>query len=248
MKLQEIFDQLTHGELSQLNIGGADGGGIQESDYPRMVDYVNLGLTALFKRFTLKEGVLTLIPVPNVDRYVLQSGFVVGNRKSRETLRYLEENELDPFKDDLLKVMEIKLDTGKELPIDMRGNPYSVTCLSTTLIQVPMDIVNKVPGLPDELKTDKFKITYRANHPKIKIPLGLFDPARVEVQLPDAYLEALLLFIAARAHSPLGMQAEGQIGNNWQARYEAECQRLGMDNLALDRGAENYRLVRGGWV
>ena len=44
MTLQEIFDQLTYGELSQLSMGGSEAGIIDESNYSRILVHVNLGL------------------------------------------------------------------------------------------------------------------------------------------------------------------------------------------------------------
>ena len=53
MKLKEVFDQLTYGELSQLSIGGQAQGEITEENYARVVAHVNLGLSAIYKRFHL---------------------------------------------------------------------------------------------------------------------------------------------------------------------------------------------------
>ena len=248
MRLQEIFDALSSGELSQISIGGGSMGEISEENYPKLLTHVNLGLTALYKRFDLKIGHMTVVPIQDREDYLLDSKFVIGNTKSREAFRYIEQDIYDPFKDDLLKVLKVSTVGGVDLPLNQEGNPYSVKTLTTTRLFIPKVLVNQGPELPEELRSPKFKIEFRANHPRLIVPLGYFDPKRVTVQLPHAYMEALLMFIASRVHAPIGMSGETQVGNVWFSRYEAECTRLEHEGLDIDLLGDNDRLQRGGWV
>lgn len=248
MKLQEIFDLLSGSELSLISVGGNEQAIIDENNHDKLVAFVNLGLLSLYRRFNLKQGRLVLALLPDQDRYKLTSEFALSTRKSRSPVRYILDSLTDPFKDDLLKVEVVKTDGGQELVLNDQLDPMSVLTPSTTILQVPMDIVNQAAGLHDWLRTSKLHITYRAKHPDIKIPLGYFDPSRVNLELPDAYVEALLYFIAARAHTPRGLQEEGRVGNQYLSLYEAECQRLEFENLAIDQGTANTRLHRAGWV
>ena len=68
------------------------------------------------------------------------------------------------------------------------------------------------------------------------------------MELPDAYLEALLYFVASRINNPIGMTNEFHAGNSYAAKYEQECARLEMLNLEVDQGYQNTRLRAGGWV
>lgn len=52
MTLQEIFDQLAYGEFRTLSVGED---GIQPKSYASMINHINLGLNALYKRFPLKR-------------------------------------------------------------------------------------------------------------------------------------------------------------------------------------------------
>lgn len=248
MKLKDIFDQLSYNEISLLSVGGEDQGVISEKNYPQLVAHVNLGLTALFKRFNLKEGEVSLYLFPTIEHYLLDSRFLIGNTRSREPVRYLKDSLVQPFKDDLLKVERVFVDSGYWLPLNDKADALSVHTPRTKLLTVPKDIITKSNDLPSQYKTSQLKLVYRANHPQIKIPLGYFDPARVEVELPDSYMEALLYFIAARINTPKGLTEEGNIGNNWYAKYETECQRLEEQNLEIDQGVSNTRLIRAGWV
>lgn len=249
MNLQEIFDQLTYGELSQLSMGGGEAGVINEANYPRVLAHVNLGLIALYKRFPLKEGRLSVQLTPGVLTYNITSKYAQHNSRSRELVKYLIDDAAAPFADDVLKIERVLTDGGRELPLNDLSKLYSVATPTATSLRVPADIVARLIDLPEWLKTDKLELVYRANHPKIVQGLGLFDPTRVQLQLPDSHLEPLLLFVASRATTPMGVgQFEGLAGNNYFAKYEAACKELETQNLRVDQGSQNTRLSQGGWV
>lgn len=71
MKLKDVFDQLTFGELAQVNIGGSNFGEILESNYQKVAASVSLGLTALHTRLNLREGEYVLNTVKGQQTYTL---------------------------------------------------------------------------------------------------------------------------------------------------------------------------------
>lgn len=216
MKLQEVFDALSSGEFSQLSIGGRPQGVIDEDNYGKLIGHVNLGLTALFKRFMLKEGSVVVPLVANQEVYKLPAT-------------------------DILKVERVETQDGVELALNDHTSSWSVFTPSMTSLRVPKDIA-------PELDIESLTVHYRANHPKIKFGLALFDPVRIEVQLPDSHLEPLLYYIASRVHNPIGMGQEFNSGNTYYAKYEAACQALEIEGLAIDQGSTNTRARRNGWV
>jgi hypothetical protein len=248
MKLQEVFDQLTHGELSQLSIGGNEMGVISPANYGRLIPHVNLGLTQLYKRFPLKEGRLKLELQSNRTVYPIHSKYAVSSRSSREAVRYIKDSLVAPFKDDIHKIEKVVASTGYEFGLNDESDEYSVFTPSATVLRVSLDVVDQVMDLPDELKTTQLEVVYRANHPLIVQGLGLFEPDRVELELPYTHLEPLLLFIASRIHTPTGMTNEANLGNTYSAKYEAACQLLEFKGLQVDQGSQNSRLERNGWV
>ena len=223
MKLQEIFDQLSYGELSQLSIGGNDQGVIDAGNYARVLGHISLGLTALYKRFALKESRLSFPLQKTVDTYSLD---VV----------------------DLIKIEKVLTDDAFELSLNQNSDAYGCFTPALSVLRIPQIVLDQSAGLPDELKTTNLTVVYRANHPKLEVGVGVFDPTTKEVELPGSHLMALLYFVASRAHNPIGMVNEFNAGNTWFAKYEAECQRLTTENLQVDQGDTNYRLVRNGWV
>jgi hypothetical protein len=248
MKLQEIFDQLSFGELSQLSIGGGEAGEINASNYERILAHVNLGLMALYKRFPIKEGQITLGLIPDQTDYLINSRFAVANTRSRETVRYILDTPSNKFQDDILKIERVYADSGYEFSLNNLDDPYAVMTPLATTLRVPEAIVTPPTDLADELKTDDLKIVYRANHPLLLAEDGDIDPEEVEVELPYSHLEPLLLFVASRVHTPIGMQAEGGGANIYIQKYELACQELERLNLRVDQGSQQSRLVQRGFV
>ena len=247
MKLKEVFDQLTYGELSQLSIGGQAQGEITEENYARVVAHVNLGLSAIYKRFHLLEGAVRIQLIPGLVRYRLSTDFLITNTKSKMPVRYLVE-EGGEFTDTVLKVKAVLSETGVPLLLNQYGDSMSVTTPELTTLVIPDAIVEKAEYLPSCYQTETLLVKYQADHPRITIPLGYFDPSRVEMHLPYSHLEPLLYFVAARMHTPVGMEQEGAAGNNWFMKYEAACQRLEQENIQVDQGGSTDRFTRGGWV
>lgn len=248
MNLQEVFDQLTHGELSQLSIGGNEAGVINPSNYNRLVPHVNLGLTALYKRFPLKEGRLSLELQANRTTYPLHSNYAISSKTSKEVVRYIKDSASTAFKDDIHKVERVCSSTGYEFGLNDDSDPYGVFTPSATILRVPADVVAQSMNLPDELKSTQLEVVYRANHPLIIADGASLEPDIIELELPYSHLEPLLLFIASRIHTPTGMTNETNMGNTYFAKYEAACQQLEAVNLRVDQGSQNSRLYQNGWV
>ena len=248
MKLQEVFDQLTMGELSQLSIGGNEAGVISPANYNRLVPHVNLALTALYKRFPLKENRFTLELQSNRTVYPLTSKYAVSSRSSREAVRYIKDSLAVPFTDDIHKIEKVVASTGYEFGLNDESDEYGMFTPSATVLRVSLDVADQIMGLPDELKTRLVEVVYRANHPLIIADGADLEPDLIELELPYSHLEPLLLFIASRVHTPTGMTNETNMGNTYFAKYEAACQQLELTNLRVDQGSQNTRMVRNGWV
>lgn len=248
MTLQDIFDQLKYGELSQISVGGNDQGVVDENNWGPLISHINLGLTALYKRFFLKEGRMTIKLLPNKSRYLLHSDYSVLSVRRPSDPKYILDTADDRFQDDILKVEEVMTDAGFTLFLNNAASPYSVFTPTAYSLRVPWAIVNQENGLPDELKTATLDIVYRANHPNITVPLGYFDPDLVEIELPASHLEPLLFYVASRVNNPMGMSEEFHAGNSWYARYEQSCLELEGKGLQIDQGIQHTRFERNGWV
>lgn len=79
------------------------------------------------------------------------------------------------------------------------------------------------------------------------IKFGILNPEITKVELPSSHLQALLYFVASRTYNPIGMTGEFNAGNNYNAKYEAECQGLEAAGLQVERGINNFKLNWSGW-
>jgi hypothetical protein len=250
MKLEEVFTQLSFGELSQISLGGKEPGIIDESNYGQIITHVNLGLLALYKRFPLKENGLRIQLQAGKITYPLTMAYSASNPKSRETYKFIIDTVAAPFKDDIFKVERVYTDTGYELGLNDLNDQYSIRTPSATLLQVPWDIAANDEAIPSEYKTSFLDVYYRAMHPVLSTNLGAGAP-RTELELPYSHLEPLLLFVASRVHNPIGSvnAANGfNAGNNYAAKYEQSCLDLEIKNLKVDQTGTNDRIERNGWV
>lgn len=256
MKLQDVFDQLSYGELSQISIGGGKPGIIEEATWPRVLAHVQLGLTALYKRFILKEGRVKIALVNDLETYRMHSDYSIHSLRRPLEAHYLMDSLTARFSDDILKIERVLTDyryddrEGRrhEVGLNNLADEYSVFTPNLTTLKVPLDIVGHGWDLPLALKTDNLEVVYRANHPKIVIPIGYFEPTRTDIELPESHLMALCYFIASRVHNPIGMTNEFHAGNSYAAKYEAECAELENEGLEINTGSQSTRLRRGGWA
>lgn len=248
MKLQEVFDQFKFGELSQLSIGGNNAGEINEKNWPNLIAHINIGLTALYKRFNLKQGRLKLQLYPEISLYQLSQKFATTSRGGMDITKYLLDTPTNKFKDDVLKIERVYTEGEHELKLNDVSDLYSLHTPSMTSLLVPNSILSNAVDLPDELKTTSLSVVYRANHNLIVKGIGYFDPNTVDLELPYSHLDALLLYVASRVHNPIGLVNEFNFGNTYAAKYEQACQMLELQNLEIDEGSQNTRINRNGWV
>ena len=238
MKLSEVFSQLTYGELSQLNLGGAEAGAIDVSNYSQVVAHVNMGLLALYKRFNLKEGRLN---------FALKAGVTYYPLNTEEDVRFVLNKGEEEFADDILKVERVLTATGYELGLNDLEDPYACMTPSNSMLRVPAVIAAQSMDLPEQFKTPTLTVVYRARHPML-VATASFNPAKVVVEMPYTHLEPLLLYVASRVHNPIGMTNEFHAGNSYAAKYEQACQQLEVQNLRVDQVSQSNRLQRNGWV
>ena len=122
MKLQEVFDQLIAGELSQISVGGQSQGVINAVNQNAVVNHINMGLAYLFERFTLKEGTLSIPLVPDQTVYTISST-------------------------DFSKVLSVKGDSGTEFSLNDHFDLNSVFTTAYNTLFVPLSLMDETQKL-----------------------------------------------------------------------------------------------------
>ena len=242
MTLKQIFDLLSHGELSQIDLGGTNG--IEESNWERVLSAVNLGLTELHKRFPLRREQVVLQMQEGQLRYTLDVKFAVSNLGNPIVTKYLIDSAADPFLGRVLKIEKVFDASGCELNLNRLGDAFDQ---AHSTVRTPNYNTLILPTL---LPVQALTIEYRGNHPLLIKEPGYFNLEEVTVELPDTHLTALLYFVASRLFNPTGLSGNTAFheGNNYDQKFEMECQRLEFEGYEISEHEENNRLRRNGWV
>ena len=268
MKLSEVFYQLSVGELSQIKLGGDGSGVIPVDAYPKLIASINLGLIALYKRFMLKEGELTLALQPGQSVYALNSKYGVSS-SSTASPKYILDSGF-PFKNDIIKVESVTRNINHPafqeytiympsyhrrhqnrydpvLPLNNRGNDMSCFTPNKLTLKVPEILL---PTVAIEDKRYNLVVTYRANVVLIpNDPTDVVDPEEAEVDIPYEFLEPLLYFVASRLGTPdTNNQQDYPLGTVYGQKYELACQELERYDLRIDQGGQYNRNYQNGWV
>lgn len=215
-------------------MGGVDSGGIQTSDYPRIVSHINLALTALYSRFPVKSEEVVIRLQDHIQVYYLDRRFAVTNTESTEPIKYLDDSKYMPFNDNVLGIDEVYNEMGETLFLNDEGQYWSIHTPSHNSIQIPY---------PE--KENALIVKYRAGPVKL-VAKGL-DPETQHVDLPNALLEPLLYFVASRAFSNLNSDQNAE-GNNYATKYEASCRKIEELGLIIKDSHINVRLDEAGWI
>lgn len=237
MTLEDVFDQLVHGELRHLFVSptGEVTDELPAEKRKQILSSVQLGLLDLYRRFLLRENTIVLELSPSKRTYVLDAHYAQSNARSIASVKYINDSET-PFLDDLFKVERVYNEAGVEMAINDVDDPESLRTPSLNMIWVP-----------DTLKDTRLKVVYRACHPALDKVMGVAAPGQVKISLPGSHLDLLLLYVASRVTTPIGMSQEFHEGNNYAAKYEAEVARMLNINFAVAGTNESTRFRNNGW-
>jgi len=240
MTLLDILKDLTYGELAQLRIGDLLAGEPESQPdpvrYEQIISHINLGLKEIYKRFFLRSREIYIQQYEQINTYVLSSKYAQTNVASLEPIKYIMDTVDDPFQDDTLKIEEVYDEAGNKLPLNDITEELSVFTPTYRSIQIPN---------PNNDNT--LSVQYRACHPRIVYTGVGFDPADVEIMLPNSLHEALLYYVANRAFASLNRD-QGTEGNDYWQKFEKSCQLVDQLGLEVQGEPGDWRFDTHGWV
>ena len=231
MKLSKIYETLAASEVFTYELADEDGD-ILPRHRRRITTLINSGLSDLYQRFSIKEGVVDLKVTEDNQHYILS--------------------------DDVLEVLRMITPEGKVYNLNSvtsslspttgpYGNVSNISNPSSCHASYNELFFSHVPC------AGVYRIVYKGDATHISLDnIDTVDPKTIEVPLPLTYLNALCYYVAAKVYNPAGAESVARSmfheGNNWRSMYEDECNRL-KANLA---GAKSFNEVsnftRGGWV
>lgn len=232
MKLSKVYETLSASEVFTYEMSD-ENGIILPKHRRRITTLINSGLSDLYQRFSIKEGVIELEVSDSKQHYVLS--------------------------DDVLEILRMISPEGKVYNLNsvtsqlsLSKGPYGNDTNNTIHNALCHASYNELffshvpsPGV--------YNIVYKGDATHISLDgIDTADPKTIEIPLPLTYLNALCYFVAAKVYNPAGAESISRSmfheGNNWRSMYEDECTRL-KANLA---GAKSFNEVsnftRGGWA
>lgn len=235
MKLGTFLDTLNLGELSNLYLGEEGLTGWSDINRRKVISYMNQGLKALSSKFTLIQRQVVLNTVTGINIYYLRREHAVSNPTvlADPSHKYLDDTNCDAFVGDVVKVIAIYKEDGTQMPINEKKRSNSLFTPSFDSIQIPTD-----------LAVGSYAIIYQAVHPM----LNNMGDASEEFNLPPELEEALVAFVAWKAFSFIGGQANDIKAAEHKTRYEEICAEVEMKDLnGSSEISENTKLDDNGW-
>lgn len=234
LTVQELFQKLSYGELSNLHMGAEGTGTIDESKIPSVILYANEALLKLHSRFILIEKDLNLELFSHITNYHFLNRYTESRREQYNTrYPYIKDLINERFDEDLIRVLTVTDKYGKPLPLNDSANPLSVFTPQPRTLQVP----RPVTGM-------SLAVQYQARHPKLKGE----DPDEL-IDIPDTLEVALTAYIAYNVFCTIATPESTAKAQEHLARYEATCMEVeNKDLVSTSVSGTNSRFEKNGWA
>lgn len=227
MLLQDLFETLSLYDFSQHGYGITDSAGTIIEPHT-LIPAINLGLRELHKRFLIKKGVVHVCLDPCIRRYCIDDC-------DREYLIYEDK----PLR--LLEILEVISCDGLETRLN--ATHRKPPCDNSCTVEIFMPQFNV---LEFSAERGLFRVHYRRDANPVPNPkyIAEWDARAIEVDIPDAYCDALAYYVAMRVFgvtTPVdGGAAAYSPALQYKAKFDEECQRLATYNFEVD-GAGNHQ-------
>lgn len=233
MNVLQLFERLSYGELSNLSISNEGSGEIIESKHPMLVNAINTALLRLYSRFILRENDLVLEMLDHITDYRLVKKHAWTERVAGSDVpTFIMDNELDPFLEDVIKILQVSDAYQNRYALNDINNPISLYTPQPDVLQVPAPS----GGIP-------LAVVYQSRHPILTVE-NLED----DVYVPVALEEALTAMIAFHVYTNMnGPENSGKAAEHL-ARYEAICNEVSQGDLvntAISTSSSDKFRLRG---
>jgi hypothetical protein len=219
MNLLYVFDQLSHGELSTVALGGLnDGYGIREEDYEKIVSHVNFALLDLSKKFQLNKKRVRTSQVAGEFTYVLDA--------------------------DLLNIISIVDNLGNPYSLNRINDKYIVD----DEVEGDYNVQTDTTGFTYDYGVEgrSFIVDYQAALPKLN-PINL-DAETVELDIHPGVLQPLLYLITSRIYASLPTLDGINKSMEYLVKYKEECETIQKYGLIHKFEFTNNKFSDNGWV
>lgn len=221
MNVEEVFSGLSYGELSNVMIGNDSTGDIDKKYHAKLITYINEGLVRIYSRFPLKEESLFIELEEHITSYRLTNEYAESNTESTKPYKYIKDYPANPFKDDVIKILEVFDSYGLNLPINDRNHVDSLFTPQPNVLQVPRPLT----GIA-------LSVVYQARHHKISYNAEDESYLSEQIILPFSLEAALSNYIGYKVFSHMNSDDSGVKAQEFYALYEAILNEVSEGDLA----------------
>lgn len=249
MFLDEIHIQLASGEFSLL--ADAVAGSLSTPSIAKVNPLIQAGVTDLNKHFAIRENEL-LLRTDEREVYELIPANAVS---SGNPDAFIIDTVADPFQADISQVIRVVDSNGQSLWLNtdvpvrkisdniFGRRPDYFTHQGINFLAYNTLKLHKNHDLGDVI------VQYKA---KLK-PIDFSgDPANTFIDVPDHFMNALVLYVASRKYNPMGSETIGRgmfhEGNNYWSKYQAELNELKANYASIASQGASTGFERGGWA
>lgn len=234
MKLSEIFEYLSQGELAQHYVAESSCGSIEPENYHKLIPNINMALLELYKRFPVLRKDLLIEVNPNRTNYPLREKYAT-NSTIPALNKYIMDSPLEPFKGDILLIEDVVDEGGVVLYLNEDTTMYSIYTPTFDTVTIPAPEAGQY-----------LAVGYRAAPEHI--PSVGIDPTEYDVLLPPVMLEALLLYVYSKYHTGLEEQIVEGTRVNFTREFEKSVSRVEFGTLVNKTNHRNTKFTQNGWV
>ena len=234
MLLEDLYQRLSYGELSNLSLSSDGNGSILEGSQPRIVLYADEALVRLYTTFILKTKSVILTPWDHITYYHLKKRFAFSQRStSNEDFLYIQDLDDEPFVEDVVKVLEVFDEMGNAVPLNDTEQPLSVFTPQAMMLQVPTARKGQV-----------LTLLYQASHPKLDV-----CNSHSIIELPEVLHGALTAFIAHKVYSHMNTAESSAKAQEHMSTFMGICADvIDKDLVATSILRSNSRFHKRGWI
>jgi hypothetical protein len=233
MKLIDFLRRLAVGELKNLAMAANWADTIDDAALPEIVTYLNDGLEKLHERFQLRIRDIFLEQVGHRTLYPIESQYAKFGRADQSTPWFLRDTAAEPFKDDIIKILEVWDGFGRKLPLNDPDSWGSLYTPQPMVLQIP----HPMDGRP-------LSIQYQATHPELT-----HKRLTAEIELPRFLMKALRSYVSSEVFTHMNTQEMQAVGAEHLKKFESICVETELNDL-VTTGVTNsgVRFINNGWV
>ena len=239
MNVQTIIEHLGSGELSHFALVDKKTLRVKRENTPKILALINAALVKLSTRFHLKDSEIFVELQPNITRYHLNSAHAHSNTISTE-VKFIRDTILEPFKNDVLKVLAVHNEMGEEFFLNDSSKQYSI------FTPAPNVILHPYPKSGNAIS-----VAYQAVVGSIPTQLLVqrldLEMEDLNIPMADTFLMPLLYFVAARALAGLRDADSTSAMLQLKQQFELECNIIDQTGVGIHEQDEPSKFYTRGF-